>query len=364
MRRTFGGIRKLPSGRYQSTYTHQGKRYSQTFPFKADASAYLSLAQTRIMGGDWIDPQGARMFVSELAERWLAHGGKRPSTVTRDEVILRLHVLPTLGLGTIGSVTPAQIQSLVDSWRGSPSTIARQYSTLRAMFSFAVASDLIRRSPCRGIRLPQVQLTERPEIDPKALEGLSEALGSDYAPMLWLGVVGGLRWAEVAGLTVSSLDLLRGTVTVSHQLDRDGTLAAPKTQAGTRTLAIPAWLVDDLAALLARKKLSASNGSAFVFTSPQGGPLDYSRWRQRVWLPACKRAGVTLRFHDLRSWAASALVLSGVDVKTAQARLGHSSPQVTLGIYARAQSDADRAAAEKIGGVFKSANARSTHGEP
>jgi hypothetical protein len=56
-----------------------------------------------------------------------------------------------------------------------------------------------------------------------------------------------------------------------------------------------------------------------------------------------------LRFHDLRSMAATALVAAGVDVKTAQTRLGHSSPSLTLGIYARATAAGDRAAAEAVG---------------
>jgi integrase len=50
--------------------------------------------------------------------------------------------------------------------------------------------------------------------------------------------------------------------------------------------------------------------------------------------------------------AATALVAAGVDIKTAQTRLGHSSPSVTLGIYARATEQADRLAAEAVGAVF------------
>ncbi len=43
------------------------------------------------------------------------------------------------------------------------------------------------------------------------------------------------------------------------------------------------------------------------------------------------------------------MVLDGVDVKTAQARLGHSDPRLTLAIYAQATSEGDRSAAEKLG---------------
>jgi integrase len=57
-------------------------------------------------------------------------------------------------------------------------------------------------------------------------------------------------------------------------------------------------------------------------------------------------------FHDLRRANATRLVLAGVDLKTAQARLGHSAPRLTLGVYARATTDADEAAAEALGAAF------------
>ena len=45
-------------------------------------------------------------------------------------------------------------------------------------------------------------------------------------------------------------------------------------------------------------------------------------------------------------------VLDGVDLKTAQTRLGHSDPPLTLAVYAQTTSEADRAAAEALGRRF------------
>jgi integrase len=55
-----------------------------------------------------------------------------------------------------------------------------------------------------------------------------------------------------------------------------------------------------------------------------------------------------LRFHDLRHSHATILIANGVDVKTAQMRLGHSSAEVTLSIYAHAIPLADSAAAASL----------------
>lgn len=82
---------------------------------------------------------------------------------------------------------------------------------------------------------------------------------------------------------------------------------------------------------------------------PGGGGVDYGHWRARVWKPAVARAGLRdVTFHDLRRANATALVAEGVNLKTAQTRLGHSDPRLTLAVYAQATTEADRAAAERL----------------
>jgi integrase len=66
-------------------------------------------------------------------------------------------------------------------------------------------------------------------------------------------------------------------------------------------------------------------------------------------LPAVRTVGLEgLTFHDLRRTNATALVVDGVDLKTAQTRLGHSDPRLTLGLYAQATTEPDRAAAVRL----------------
>jgi integrase len=89
---------------------------------------------------------------------------------------------------------------------------------------------------------------------------------------------------------------------------------------------------------------------AFLFATPDGEHLDYSNWLHRIWYPARQKARVDwAQFHDLRRANATGLVLEGIDLKTAQTRLGHTDPRLTLGIYAQASTEADRQAAERLG---------------
>jgi integrase len=90
--------------------------------------------------------------------------------------------------------------------------------------------------------------------------------------MMWVGVAAGLRWSECASLTLRSLDLLNGTLTVPRS----------KTAAGRRKLAIPVWLVEELAAHLAARGSTAADADELVFVSPRVKALRYPNWLDRV----------------------------------------------------------------------------------
>jgi len=49
----------------------------------------------------------------------------------------------------------------------------------------------------------------------------------------------------------------------------------------------------------------------------------------------------TFKTHDLRHYAASALIAGGASVKRVQSILGHTSPAVTLGVYSHLWPDDD-----------------------
>lgn len=130
-------------------------------------------------------------------------------------------------------------------------------------------------------------------------------------------------------------------------------LGEPKSDAGHRLLAMPMPLVELLRAHLDAHGLAEADETAFVFASHDGGPLHYANWYHRVWAPAVEVAGLEgLTFHDLRRANATGLVSAGIDVKTTQTRLGHSSSRLTLDLYAQSVAALDRDAAEALGATF------------
>jgi integrase len=344
---------------------HKGKEYSKTFLTRKEAEAFQAAERTAKNRGGWVDPRLAAARVGDVAERWFATGTtKRAGSIARDRSILGNHILPALGTKAVGSVSRADVQRLVNGWAltHSAASTMRMYAVLRALMNYAEDSEIIARSPCRRIRLPQVSPRTAEILDAERLAELAGAMGS-YGPMAYLGVFG-LRWGEIAGLRVGRLDFLRQTIVIDHQVTRGlrGEMIEgdPKTKAGRRSsLALPDWLMAMLANVLTERGLTMGTPEAFVFVSPDGARLHYSNWRRRVWLPAREATGLLgLNFHDLKHTAGTALLEEGVNIKTAQERLGHANPRTTLEVYAQATQEADREAADRLGQRFRPRDGR------
>jgi integrase len=351
-----------------------GREVSRTFLTKRDAEQYRAAQVTTKAKGMWIDPGGLLRSFGEVADEWLeANPAKRDSSRSRDSSALRNHILPLFANHKIGRLTPSDVRGAVRLWADEmkPRSVRRVYGALRAVLNYAVENDWLGRTPCRGIQLPAITRKETLFVRPEDAAALAAAMGPRFEAMAWIGVVTGLRWGEVAGLRVGDVDVLGRTIEVRAQVTRGkggrAVVTPPKSEAGHRVLSIPGELADLLGAHVAARGLTGADASAFLFPSGAGGPLDYAGWRRRVWVPAAIAAGfheqhssrsganrtvITLGFHDLRRANATAMVRDKVDIKTAQRRLGHSDPRLTLAVYAQATPEGDREAATRLGDRF------------
>jgi integrase len=175
---------------------------------------------------------------------------------------------------------------------------------------------------------------------------LAEAVPDEYRALVLVSGLGGLRWGECVGLRRSRVDLLHRSVRIAEQVvEVDGRLEVgpPKTQAGVRTVHLPAAAVHALEKQLA--SFAEPDYDGLVFPAPEGGYLRRSNFGRRVWRPAIRAAGLDgVRFHDLRHAASTLAAVSGATTKELMARLGHSSPAAALR-YQHAISGRDAAIA-------------------
>ncbi len=155
-RRRFGRVRELPSGRFQARYPGPDgllRAAPQVFMSRTEAEQWLSVVESDLLRGTWIDPAAGRVLLAEYAERWI---NERPGLAPKTRVLygglLRLHIKPTLDDVSVADLTPARVRTwrkeLLDSGTGAV-TVAKAYRLLKAVLNTAVDDELIRRNPCR-----------------------------------------------------------------------------------------------------------------------------------------------------------------------------------------------------------------------
>jgi integrase len=166
----------------------------------------------------------------------------------------------------------------------------------------------------------------------------------NYAPLIQLLALTGLRVSEALALRWGDVDLLGAELHIHATLGRDGELTAPKTKAGVRTVPLSPGLVD----LLVRLKPEEATEHAFVFASRPGArPISYWNFRKRGFEKALEAAGLAGRgitIHDLRSGAASILIRQGLTPVEVAEVLGHADSSITMKVYARVFDKRDAAA--------------------
>jgi integrase len=189
-------------------------------------------------------------------------------------------------------------------------------------------------------------------LTPAEVATLADAIVPRYRALVLVGAYGGLRIGELAGLRRSRVDLLRGTVQVAEiVVEVRGVLhvGPPRTRASRRSVGLPRFVVEELAAHLA----GPGDPEAFVFTAPQGGPLRLPAFRARVWRPAVIAAGLEgLRIHDLRHTAVALWIAAGANPKEVSARAGHSSVSFTLDRYGHLYPEADAALRNRLDALY------------
>jgi integrase len=167
----------------------------------------------------------------------------------------------------------------------------------------------------------------------------------------------GMRRGELAGLRWADVDLDAGELSVRQNLVIVGTTATiqePKTERSKRTIALDDATVEALK-LHRRRQLEermswgeAWTDSRLVFVR-EGGEAIYPDLVSHWFASAAEAAGLAvIRFHDIRHSYATASLESGMPVMILSARLGHSTPALTLNVYSHALPATDRAEAARV----------------
>jgi integrase len=191
-----------------------------------------------------------------LGEWWATTTNLRPKTRDWDELLLRRLALPSFGAVPLAAISQRDVRAWVVelSARGlAPATVQKSYQLLAKVMGAAVDAGMLAQSPCRRVPLPKVEREEMRFLTPAEVATLAAAIAPRYRALVLVGAYGGLRIGELAGLRRNRVDLLHGTVQVAEiVVEVRGVLhiGPPKTRASRRTVGLPRFVVEELAAHL------------------------------------------------------------------------------------------------------------------
>jgi integrase len=203
--------------------------------------------------------------VAQQFSQWIRKADIAETTRATRQHTWRAHVSDKWGNFQVTKVSPPDVKAwvadLVDAGRGVP-TIENALGVLRMVLSDAVEDGRLIRNPCEGINAPERQHKSRAYLTHQQVEQLATAAGEVDGLVVRLLVYTGLRWGELAALTVASVDMLRRRLQISQAVaEADGRLEwkSPKDHE-RRSVPFPAFVADELG----KQMVGKGRGSAVL----------------------------------------------------------------------------------------------------
>jgi integrase len=292
------------------------------------------------------DPQTVQQFIEAV---YFPHvtSHKRPSTVKGYKNIYNGYLAQHVAGARIFGFRTRDGQALLNRVAAendlSHQTFTHVKSFLSGVFSMAKRMGSIDgENPMHGTEIPKGRQSDETyaysnaEIDAmlSVLEGAPRVVVTVAAYTGFsVGELQGLQWQDAADQTLSVQR------TVWNDIE-----GPPKTRA--RKDAIP--LLPIVATALDDHR-KANPGTKWVFEGPLGRPLDVGRVGNLQVKPAIEKAGVQWHgWHALRRGFATRLHEAGVQDRTIQALMRHSSMSVTMRNYVKVQPKTSVDAMEKL----------------
>lgn len=353
-----GSVRKRSDGRWEARYTApdgvQRSVYGRT---KQAAIEALKRVQAHMTLGTYVEP--SKMTVAQWAELWLQDYTPhiRESTKANYAMIVSKHIVPALGNKRLSALKRLHVQGYINGLKYAPGTIRIHKAVLHAMLECAVKLEIIPANPAKDISLPPKRETTMHIVDRDKFKAFfAEADTYEEGNAIKFLLLTGLRIGELFGLKWS--DLCGNALTVSHQMCRDGVIRETKS-GKARTIVLPdeamyvlqAQRIQQAETRLAMGWKDTQQTQDLIFRKPDGSP-------HLCHLDAVRKIGQAIGIeglhpHDLRHSYAVAALRAGMDIKTIQNNLGHSTAAMTLDVYAKYTDNMGKEAAEKFAEYVK-----------
>lgn len=336
-------IKQLPSGNYNTLvydYTDSnGKRHykSITAPSKKEVkllvAEFLASREERTLGAD--------MTVREAVEHYIAvkNNVLSPATVKGYDVILRNRVADIMDI-PISSLTLSDIQSAInkEAARHSPKTVRNTNALIKASI------ELVAPSFKYSVTLPQKVKTEI-EIPTEEEVGklFKTAVGKRIETPLYLGAMCGMRRSEIFALRWEDVDLETGAIDIiaAEVIDINNKLVRKDTKEteSHRRVKAPKPVITHL------KSLERTGDKVTRYINVNDITEDFSKLEVKAEIPH-------YRFHDLRHYTASVMLMLNVPKTYVSKFLGHASERMVETVYGHIMRDKKDHLLDKVNTYF------------
>ena len=270
-------------------------------------------------------------------------------------------ICPVIGQKVMGEITSDDLADIMATVAGKSRSYQKSLvSTIKQIFDAAEEADVIRKNPARKLKAGGKKAAKKDALTREQEAVLLETVkGLPVELFVMLALYTGMRREEILGLNWSRVHLDGSAphidvrqVCIFETNTQPTIKPVPKTDAGWRTIPIPAQLRDRLRQEWDRLTEDQKKRKIPVIHRADGSPLSYSAFRSQ-WRSITTRSTesgralgekvrnrnitVTIDFpvtpHLLRHTYITRLVLARVPMKRVQYLAGHSDPAITLQIY-------------------------------
>lgn len=336
-----------------------GVRHGREFFTKREAEEFLDRERPRARQQTARSTVPARISIKDYTETcWLpvavdARPKLKPATKFHYRRVMERFWVPAVGHVQLRKLQRGTIRDLLlaelDRGRAS-NTVALYLAVLTKMLRWAVREDHVLADNPAAELGEQLGLTrERASEDVLAFDRAERTRFLDaaraHAPR-YFGIFfamsrTGLRPSEARAVQWADHDPTRQVLRITRTFGHRDVLGAPKTKHSRRDVDVS----PQLAALLQRHRKAQAEAKlagrlaelpAFIFTEPDGSPLD-RRTFERAFARVLVKAGLGAHYSpkSLRHTYASLMISEGANVLYVARQLGHSSVAVTEKHYTR-----------------------------
>jgi integrase len=340
-------------GAWHLRYRDNGKQVSQRLaPFN---DQFRTVKSVRVLAEEILQPlnegrqpAGPQTLQNFIERSYLPYASehKRPSTYKGYFNLYNAHIAPRVGGVKLMSFRTVDAQKLLDGIAGTTELSHRSLTHIKTLlsgvFAFAKRMGATDANPIVGTEIPKGApdgTTYAYSLD--EVKSMVATLKGTARVALIIAAWTGLSLAELRGLQWGDIEDGQITVRRTYWGKHEG---PPKSHA--RNASIP-LLPDVMDALEEHHRRNA--GTTFVFEGPRQTPLDLATLGSKNIKAALEGSGVKwYGWHALRRGLATNLHEAGVQDKTIQSLLRHSSLAVTMAYYVKALPAANVEAMQKL----------------